>query len=157
MRAPQVQYQEHIKHAARRMARQEVRVRRVHAAFQNAKEETRKTTLKLSGFREAADMLKLVRDKAEEDPGWYIANETDNQRRLTRIFWMSPSQRALNLQYVWEKNRRQGEKEREKNLVRQGKRCGVCCPCTACEERRREKGHSCSYLLSLTHNACSTV
>ncbi|KAG0271786.1 hypothetical protein BGZ96_005628, partial [Linnemannia gamsii] len=41
----------------------------VDAAFQKAKEETRKTTLKLSGFSEAADMLKLLQDKAEEDPG----------------------------------------------------------------------------------------
>lgn len=89
---------------------------RVHTVFQNAKEETRKTTLQLSGFSEAANILKLLQDKAEEDPEWYFANETDNQRRLTRIFWMSPSQRALYFRYVWEKNRRRGEKEREENF-----------------------------------------
>ncbi|KAG0273512.1 hypothetical protein BGZ97_010689, partial [Linnemannia gamsii] len=42
---------------------------RVHAAFRKAKEEMRKVTLKLSGFSEAADMLKLLQDKAGEDPG----------------------------------------------------------------------------------------
>lgn len=84
---------------------------RVHTAFQKAKEEIRKTTLKLSGFSEAADMLKLLQDKAEEDPGWYFANETDNQRRLTRIFWMSPSQRALYFRYVWG---RIGDEERKR-------------------------------------------
>ncbi|KAF8927853.1 hypothetical protein BGZ47_001917 [Haplosporangium gracile] len=72
---------------------------RVHMAFQKAKEETRKTTLKLSGFSEAADTLKLLQDKAEENPGWYFGNETDNQRRLTCISWMSPFQRALCLRY----------------------------------------------------------
>ncbi|KAG0273572.1 hypothetical protein BGZ96_004786, partial [Linnemannia gamsii] len=39
----------------------------VDAASQKVKEETRKTALKLSGFSEAADMLKLLQNKAKED------------------------------------------------------------------------------------------
>jgi hypothetical protein len=99
---------------------------RVHAAFQKTKEEMRKTTLKLSEFSEAADMLKLLQDKAEQDPGWYFAHEIDSQRRITRIFWMSPSQRALYFRYVWNNNWRWGEGERVKKISWRGEEMVWC-------------------------------
>lgn len=48
---------------------------------------------------EAAELYKLLQDKARKDKEWYFATELDAEGRLQRIFWMSPSQRSLYRRY----------------------------------------------------------
>lgn len=48
---------------------------------------------------EAAELYKLLQDKARKDKDWFFATDLDAEGRLQRIFWMSPSQRSLYRRY----------------------------------------------------------
>jgi hypothetical protein len=50
-------------------------------------------------YSEAAELFQILQDKARKDNDWFISTELDNQGRLLRIFWMSPSQRSLYRRY----------------------------------------------------------
>ena len=82
--------------------------RRVFKEFQKAHSHKKQQTLDLSGFSEAADLLKLLGERDKNQPGWYIAYDMDSQRRLTHVFWMSPLQRELYHRYVLEQRYSKG-------------------------------------------------
>jgi len=76
--------------------------RHVFKEFQTAHSRKKQQTIDLSGFNEAAYLLKLLGERDKNQPRWYIAYDTDSERRLTYIFWMSPLQRELCHRYVLE-------------------------------------------------------
>ena len=48
---------------------------------------------------DASHLLKTLMQQKSNDPGWFIEFQLDQENRLTRLFWMSPTQIALWLEY----------------------------------------------------------
>lgn len=48
---------------------------------------------------EAAELFKLLQEKARVDKDWYLKTKLDSQGRLQRISWMNSTQRALYRRY----------------------------------------------------------
>ncbi|GJJ76560.1 hypothetical protein EMPS_08919 [Entomortierella parvispora] len=51
------------------------------------------------GGSEAAELHKILQDKTRNDKDWFFATDLDENGRLRRMFWMSPSQRYLYRRY----------------------------------------------------------
>jgi len=68
--------------------------RAVSNAIQSSKRETSS-----SDVSEAAELYRLIQERAREEEGWFVATELDFMGRLRRIFWMSPSQISLYRRY----------------------------------------------------------
>src|SRR5438270_8677079 len=47
----------------------------------------------------ASNLLKTLIQNKSNDPGWFLEFQLNDENRLTRLFWMSPSQIALWLEY----------------------------------------------------------
>ena len=48
---------------------------------------------------DASCLLKILIQHKSNDPGWFVEFQLDQDNRLTRLFWMSPAQIALWLEY----------------------------------------------------------
>jgi hypothetical protein len=48
---------------------------------------------------DASRLLKTLIERKSADPGWFIEFELDQENRLTRLFWMSPAQISLWIEY----------------------------------------------------------
>ena len=48
---------------------------------------------------DASRLLKTLIQHKSTDPGWFVEFQLDQENRLTRLFWMSPTQIALWLEY----------------------------------------------------------
>ena len=50
-------------------------------------------------MHDASNLLKTLIQNKSNDPGWFVEFQLNDENRLTRLFWMSPSQIALWLEY----------------------------------------------------------
>jgi hypothetical protein len=50
-------------------------------------------------IHDASRLLKILIEHKSNDPGWFVDFQLDQDKRLTRLFWMSPAQITLWLKY----------------------------------------------------------
>jgi hypothetical protein len=50
-------------------------------------------------IHDASRLLKILIEHKSNDPGWFVDFQLDQDKRLTRLFWMSPAQITLWLEY----------------------------------------------------------
>ena len=50
-------------------------------------------------MHDASNLLKTLIQNKSNDPRWFVEFQLNDENRLTRLFWMSPSQIALWLEY----------------------------------------------------------
>ena len=65
----------------------------------NAIQKARRSRLDNMGDSEAASLVQVLERKKCEDKEWFFKVARDQEKRLIRIFWMSPSQRVLYSRY----------------------------------------------------------
>src|SRR5205085_4345783 len=58
-----------------------------------------KFKVKPDEVHDASNLLKTLIQNKSNDPGWFVEFQLNDENRLTRLFWMSPSQIALWLEY----------------------------------------------------------
>src|SRR5256884_5426717 len=58
-----------------------------------------KFKVKPDEVHDASNLLKTLIQNKSNDPGWFVEFQLNDENRLTRLFWMSPSQIALWLEH----------------------------------------------------------
>lgn len=58
-----------------------------------------KFKVKVDVINDASQLLKTLLQRRSDDPGWFVEFQLDQENRLTRLFWMSPIQIALWMEY----------------------------------------------------------
>jgi hypothetical protein len=58
-----------------------------------------KFKVKTNEVHDASNLLKMLIQLKSNEPGWFVEFQLDEENRLTRLFWMSPEQITLWLEY----------------------------------------------------------